>query len=63
MEDSGFNLARKRVINSAHKHNMAIHYWTINDKEDMRLLIEKGADGIITDRPDILNELLDEMGY
>ncbi|MDF1573324.1 MAG: glycerophosphodiester phosphodiesterase [Bacteroidales bacterium] len=63
MEQSGLNLSRKHVINSAHKHNMAVHYWTINDKEDMRLLIENGADGLMTDRPDIMLELLEEMGY
>ena len=42
---------------------MAVHYWTINEKEDMRDLIEKGADGLITDRPDIMLDLLKEMGW
>ena len=63
MEELGLNLTTKRVIKSAHKHNMAVHYWTIDDKEDMRTLIENGADGLITDRPDIMIELLEEMGY
>ncbi len=42
---------------------MAVNFWTIDDKEDMRRLIELGADGIITDRPDIMLELLAEMGW
>ncbi|MFY0689013.1 MAG: glycerophosphodiester phosphodiesterase [Cyclobacteriaceae bacterium] len=63
MKQSGFNLTKQRLLNSAHKHNMAIHYWTIDDVDDMRRLIENGADGLITDRPDLMNELLDEMGY
>lgn len=63
MEQSNLDLTTKRVINSAHKHNMAVHYWTIDDKEDMRMLIENGADGLITDRPDIMLELLEEMGF
>lgn len=63
MKQSGINLAKKHVINSSHKHNMAMHYWTINTKEEMQLLIENGADGLITDRPDLMNELLDELGY
>jgi glycerophosphoryl diester phosphodiesterase len=63
MEQSNLNLTRNHVINSAHKHNMAIHYWTIDDKEDMRMLIENGADGLMTDRPDIMLELLEEMGW
>ncbi len=63
MDQYGIKLTRKHVINSAHRHNMAIHYWTIDDKEDMRTLIENGADGLMTDRPDIMIELLEEMGY
>jgi len=63
LKQLGLNLATRRVINSAHRHNMAVHYWTINDKEEMQDLIDKGADGIITDRPDLLMELLKEMGW
>ena len=37
---------------------MEVHYWTINDVETMQELIDLGADGIITDRPDLLIELL-----
>jgi glycerophosphoryl diester phosphodiesterase len=41
-------------------HNIAVHYWTINDEETMRTLIEKGVDGIMTDRPTLLNSILSE---
>jgi glycerophosphoryl diester phosphodiesterase len=40
---------------------MVVFYWTINNKADMKLLIESGADGVITDRPDLLQEVL--LGY
>ena len=63
MEEEGYNLASNHIIDTAHKHDMAITYWTISDKPTMRELIAKGADGIITDRPDIMYELLIEMGY
>lgn len=52
-----FNLATQRLIDAAHDHNMAVHYWTINDPADMRLLIELGADGIMTDYPHVLQEV------
>ncbi len=52
------NLAKAGIINDAKRHNMAIIYWTINDPEEMRLLIELGVDAIITDRPDLLKEVL-----
>jgi len=43
-----------------HRHNMAVHYWTINDPNQMRTLIELGADGIITDYPDVLQNIIKE---
>ena len=39
---------------------MAMHYWTINDEATMRRLIERGADGIITDYPELLMSILNE---
>lgn len=60
MEEMGFNLATKGFVKTANKHNLAVHYWTINDKEDMRHLIEIGADGIMTDYPHRLKEVYDE---
>lgn len=56
------NLVKQYVINDAHRHNMAVIYWTVNDKEDMKQLIEMGVDGIITDRPDLLMEVYEELG-
>jgi len=60
--DSGFDLSTERIIDDAHRLNMQVHYWTIDDKETMKLLIERGADGIMTNRPDLLLEVMKEMG-
>lgn len=60
MEEYGFNFATKRLINVAHEHNLAVHYWTIDDEDDMRMLIEIGADAIMTDNPSVLKKVLDE---
>lgn len=57
----GYNLTTSNIIGSAKKRNMSIYYWTINDKETMRELIEKGADGIMTDYPDLLQQVLTEV--
>lgn len=59
MEEYGFDLATKGMVRAANRHNMAVHYWTINDPEDMRHLIEIGADGIMTDYPHRLKEVYD----
>lgn len=58
-EDSNINLMDKNLIQGAHKRGMDVHYWTINDPDVMEELIDLGADGIMTDRPDLLLELLE----
>ena len=55
-----FDLATKGLIDAAHDHNMAVHYWTINDKDEMRMLVELGADGIMSDYPHRLAEVYAE---
>jgi len=59
----GIDLTSDIIISAAHRHNVAIHYWTINDKDDMKALIQKGADGVMTDRPDLMQEALEELGF
>lgn len=61
IEEKGFDLATQSFTNAAHKHNLAVHYWTINDPEDMKLLIEIGADGIMTDYPHRLKAVYDSF--
>lgn len=57
------NLANRRMVRDAHRKNLAVYYWTVNDRETMEYLINLGVDGIITDRPDILTRLLGDLGY
>ncbi|WP_245604780.1 glycerophosphodiester phosphodiesterase [Paucisalibacillus globulus] len=59
-EDSNINLMDKKLIRGAHNRGMDVHYWTINDPETMQELIDLGVDGIMTDRPDLLMELIDK---
>jgi glycerophosphoryl diester phosphodiesterase len=60
IEDSGFDLTDQRLIDGAHRLGMQIHYWTIDDPVTMKKLIDAGADGILTNRPDLLLELLEK---
>lgn len=57
-EDSGFDLTDQKLINGAHRLGMDIHYWTIDDPETMKELIDAGADGILTNRPDLLLDIV-----
>lgn len=45
-------------IKAAHKHNMHVHVWTVNEITDMERLINWGVDGIFTDYPDRMLKLI-----
>ncbi|AQP52253.1 glycerophosphodiester phosphodiesterase [Tessaracoccus flavescens] len=49
-------------IARAHAAGRKIHVWTIDDPTTMHRLIDWGVDGIITDRPDSLKEVLRARG-
>lgn len=53
-------LDKKNIIDRAHQRNVAVQYWTINDADEMRHLIELGCDAIMTDNPILLKQVLDE---
>ncbi len=52
------NLGTKQLINYAHKNNIAVQYWTVNDAEDVEYLTQNGADLIMSDYPDMVFETL-----
>ncbi len=47
-----------RFIRDAARHDLPVHVWTVNDPLAMERLLEWGADGIITDRPDVAANVL-----
>ena len=60
--DLGIEVAldKATIIRRAHRRNIAVQYWTINDPDEMRLLIELGVDCIMTDNPALLRQVLSE---
>lgn len=47
-----------QFVRRAHAHGQGVHVWTINDSHEMKRLIDMGVDGLITDRPDLLKDIL-----
>jgi glycerophosphoryl diester phosphodiesterase len=53
-------LVTDRFVKAAHGRGLKVHVWTINDADEMRSLLDLGVDGIMTDAPDVLKQVLDE---
>ncbi|MEY4158119.1 MAG: hypothetical protein RL743_614 [Actinomycetota bacterium] len=51
-------LHSQRFIDIAHESGLHVHYWTIDDPNQMHELLDRGADGIMTDKPTILRDVL-----
>lgn len=50
----------RRMITAVHKVGAQLHVWTINEPDEMHRLLDLGVDGIVTDRPDLLNDVMKE---
>jgi glycerophosphoryl diester phosphodiesterase len=55
---SGLHVLTPSLVDTAHSRNIQVHAWTINEVGDMQRILDLGVDGIITDYPDRLLELL-----
>lgn len=51
------------LVEAAHAAGMDVVPWTVNDRPTMERLIDIGVDSLITDRPDLLRDVLAERGY
>jgi glycerophosphoryl diester phosphodiesterase len=58
----GVRLATPKLVDRAHRAGLAVHIWTINEPDEMNMLLDIGVDGIMTDRPSILREVLERRG-
>jgi glycerophosphoryl diester phosphodiesterase len=59
----GLTIASRGVIRRAHANGLEVHLWTIDDPAEMEFLIDRGVDGLMTDRTDILKSVLMARGY
>ncbi|MBV8296874.1 MAG: glycerophosphodiester phosphodiesterase [Acidimicrobiia bacterium] len=55
-------LVDRRFVDTAHRRGFPVHVWTIDERAQMQRLLDLGVDGIMTDRPGVLKELLTERG-
>ncbi len=58
--DNVINLGTARVVNYAHRYNIAVQYWTIDDADEVARLQSIGADAIMTNYPDMAAAVLNQ---
>ena len=54
----GIPLITEVFVERVHSIGKVIHAWTINDPTEMRRLLDLGVDGIMTDKPQVLKDVL-----
>lgn len=60
LEKEGHDLTHNNLLRGVLKQNIALYYWTINDPATMHSLLDKEVDGIMTDHPALLLEIIAE---
>lgn len=58
----GRALVDERFLAAAHARGLQVHVWTVNDEQDATAMLDLGVDGVMTDRPAMLRDLLQERG-
>ncbi|MBS4192738.1 glycerophosphodiester phosphodiesterase [Bacillus sp. FJAT-49705] len=62
-DDNYISYVTKDMVEDAHKAGMKVIPWTIDDMPTMNKLIDDGVDGIITNYPDRLREVMEVRGF
>jgi glycerophosphoryl diester phosphodiesterase len=55
-------IATRQFIRRAHAAGLQVHVWTVNDPAIMAGVLDSGADGIMTDKTELLREVLIARG-
>jgi len=58
----GVRVVDPKLVEAAHSRGLAVHVWTVNVRAEMESLLRMGVDGIVTDRVDLLRDLLVDRG-
>jgi glycerophosphoryl diester phosphodiesterase len=57
-EFAGRPLVTRELVAFAHAHDVQVHVWTVNDPAEMRRLLDLGVDGIVSDYPSRVRDVI-----
>jgi glycerophosphoryl diester phosphodiesterase len=58
----GVPVVTPATLAAAHRAGVQVHVWTVNSAAEMRRLLDLGVDGLVSDRADVLRDVLVERG-
>ncbi len=58
----GLPVVTARTLARARRRGLHVHVWTIDEPSEMHRLLDLGVDGLMTDRPAVLKQVLTERG-
>lgn len=50
-----------KIIRSFHECGVFVYFWTVNDAKHISALLNRGADGIVTDRTDVALSVINQI--
>lgn len=56
----GVRVVDEKLVAAAHAADLHVHVWTVNETSEMHRFLDMGVDGLITDRPDRLKDVMIE---
>ena len=62
LKQGPITLTDKRLVDDAHSAGLQVHVWTIDEPDEMEHLLNLGVDGIMTDKPLVLKQILQNKG-
>jgi glycerophosphoryl diester phosphodiesterase len=61
VKHNGIPVVSKKFVDTCHALGTQVHVWTIDDADEMRRLVTLGVDGLMTDKPSVLKQVLVEL--